>query len=95
MPRLPQRNLYVVPAVYGMAATSRAGDALAEAGAGPGYAVAEPSVPAGNNPVPMDILWKSYGNPMESLWNNTRTTPDQHAYNTQATRLWVAQSAGA
>ena len=35
----------------------------------------------------MEYLWKSYGDPMEILWNNTRTTGEQQASNTPSTRL--------
>ena len=32
----------------------------------------------------MEILWKSYGVPMEFLWNNTRATRERRAYNASA-----------
>ena len=35
--------------------------------------------------IPMEILWKSYGHPMEYLWNITRTTGYRHASNRPTT----------
>ena len=42
----------------------------------------------------MEVLWRSYGIPMEVLWNNTGTTREQHGSSALAARVQVACDTG-